>query len=49
MVKPPKRKDLLRELARAMRVIGGRASPRLANPNEADAMRELLMQKGLVS
>ncbi|RIL07130.1 MAG: hypothetical protein DCC75_10270 [Proteobacteria bacterium] len=47
LVKPPKKKDLLRELSRAIRIAAKRTSPRLASPDEADLMREILMQKGL--
>lgn len=48
LVKPPKRKDLLRELQRAQRIISHRSNPRLARPEEVGLMRDALAQKGLV-
>lgn len=46
LVKPPKRDDLLRELARAVRISANRANPRLANEQEADLLRNLLIERG---
>lgn len=46
LVKPPKRDDLTRELARALRIIGEGSSPRLANSQEAELLRDLLIEKG---
>ncbi|MCB0317893.1 MAG: response regulator [Bdellovibrionales bacterium] len=46
LAKPPKKIDLLRELARAQRVVQGLASPRLATHEEAEALRNLLADKG---
>jgi CheY-like chemotaxis protein len=42
LVKPPKKKDLIRELSRARRVMAKTSNPRLALPQEADRMREAL-------
>jgi CheY-like chemotaxis protein len=49
LVKPPKKNDLLRELARAVRMIRSCASPRLVEPDKAEDIREILLQKGFVS
>ena len=46
LVKPPKRDDLVRELARAMRISRLGASPRLANDQEAELLRNLLIERG---
>ena len=46
LAKPPKKNDLLRELARAQRVNQGLASPRLATREEADELRNILADKG---
>lgn len=46
LVKPPKRDDLTRELSRALRIIDAGGSPRLANAQEAEMLRDLLIEKG---
>lgn len=46
LVKPPKRDDLTRELARAVRTNARGESPRLADEQEAELLRELLIEKG---
>ena len=48
LVKPPKKADLTRELARATRIIAGAESPRLTTPGDAEQLREVLLTKGLV-
>ena len=48
LVKPPKKDDLLRELARAQRISKGKISPRLINHDEADTIREILVNRGFV-
>ena len=47
LVKPPKKTDMRRELARARRIAVGAANPRLASPEEAEGLRTLLISKGL--
>lgn len=42
LVKPPKKRDLIRELARARRINANLHSPRLASVDEADRIREIL-------
>lgn len=42
LVKPPKKADLRRELARAQRIAEGHSSPRLATPKEAEQLREVI-------
>lgn len=46
LVKPPKRADLTREIGRAYRIYNRGASPRLASPEEAEALRSILEQRG---
>lgn len=48
LVKPPKRDDLVREIARAVRIIAKKTSPRLASHNEAEMIRDVLESKGFV-
>lgn len=47
LVKPPKRQDLVRELSRAIRLTVEGSSPRLAKPEEAELLRDLLTERGL--
>ena len=46
LVKPPKKTDLTREIGRAYRIFHRGASPRLASPEEAEALRAILEQRG---
>jgi len=46
LVKPPKKRDLVRELSRARRIRSGQLSPRLASHDEADALRTALVDWG---
>lgn len=48
LVKPPKKHDLKRELARAARIVRGTTSPRLATATEAESLRAVLNEKGFV-
>ncbi len=48
LLKPPKRADLRRELGRAMRICDGQLSPRLSSSQEADSLREILIDKGFI-
>lgn len=48
LVKPPKKSDLTRELSRARRIAAGQADPRLADPDEVEAIRRILESRGLV-
>ncbi len=48
LTKPPKKADLVRELARAQRINRRKKSPRLATSDEADALREILLERGFV-
>ncbi len=48
LIKPPKKADLIRELARARRINRRSLEPRLAQPDEVDELRELLAERGLV-
>lgn len=48
LIKPPKKADLLRELARARRINRQGLEPRLAKPDEVEELRDLLAEKGLV-
>lgn len=45
LVKPPKKKDLLRELSRAIRIHQNLDSPRLTTKEEAELLRELVFSK----
>ncbi|RMG40004.1 MAG: response regulator [Candidatus Dadabacteria bacterium] len=47
LVKPPKKRDLTRELARAVRMITRGENPRLATEQEADTIREILLERGM--
>ncbi|MDC0358008.1 response regulator [Oligoflexia bacterium] len=47
LVKPPKKQGLMRELARAMRIVKSKRDPRLAHPDEADDIREILLKRGI--
>lgn len=48
LVKPPKKADLVRELSRAARIKSGKESPRLASHNEAEQIRRIIEEQGLV-
>lgn len=48
LIKPPKKKDLAWELQRAMRVLAHGHNPRLSSPEEAEEMRNLLMDRGFM-
>jgi two-component system, chemotaxis family, chemotaxis protein CheY len=48
LVKPPKKPDMVRELGRARRIHASGRNARLASPDEAEYVQELLEQKGLV-
>lgn len=48
LVKPPKKDDLSRELGRALRIVSHGGDPRLINPQDAESVRGLLEEKGLV-
>lgn len=48
LVKPPKKVDLQRELNRARRIIEKRLPPALTTPQEADLLRDLLAEKGIL-
>lgn len=48
LIKPPKRSDLIRELARAQRINRRHLDPRLAQPQEVEELRDLLADRGLV-
>ena len=47
LVKPPKKHDLTRELARACRIATQGANPRLATEEEAELLRGTLLEQGL--
>jgi len=47
LVKPPKKQDLTRELARALRILANHESPRLVTMDEAEQVRDILARKGL--
>ena len=46
LLKPPKKGDLTRELARAVRTCTEKLNPRMIGGDDADAIRELLISKG---
>ncbi len=46
LVKPPKRNDIVREVSRAYRLFSSGADPRLISSEEADSLRELLLERG---
>jgi two-component system, chemotaxis family, chemotaxis protein CheY len=48
LVKPPKRKDLVRELSRARRILRRQLPPRLVQESEMEIVREYLAEKGLL-
>ena len=48
LLKPPKRDDLTRELARAVRTCAQKLSPRMIGSDDAAAVRELLISKGFI-
>ncbi|MBX7138218.1 MAG: response regulator [Oligoflexia bacterium] len=48
LVKPPKKQDLTRELARAVRISAGQSSPRLVTPDDAEYIRGVLADRGLL-
>lgn len=48
LIKPPKKADLVRELARAQRINLRKLEPRLAQPDDVEGLRELLAERGLV-
>jgi len=45
LVKPPKKQDLTRELARAERILSKQWNPRLVNVDEAEIVRNLVAEK----
>lgn len=47
LVKPPKKADLTREIARAVRIISGRSPARLATSDEAEQLKNILIDRGL--
>jgi len=48
LLKPPKKKDMRRELARAMRVFSHGLDPRLVKEQDAVTLRRILEERGLV-
>ena len=48
LIKPPKKKHLSFELARALRIMANHSNPRLATPEEAEAMQDLLVDRGFM-
>jgi DNA-binding NtrC family response regulator len=48
LVKPPRKPDLSRELGRALRISARGASPRLASHDEAEILREILIDRGMI-
>ncbi len=48
LVKPPRKPDLSRELGRALRIATRGASPRLASHDEAEVLREILIDRGMI-
>ena len=49
MVKPPRKKDLVREISRALRICRDHKDPRLASSEEAELVSELLLKRELES
>ncbi len=47
LVKPPKKADLTREMARAFRISVNGSDPRLASAQEADELMEILLERGI--
>ncbi len=45
LVKPPKKADITRELSRAYRMVTHKKNPRLVNPEDVDALQDLLFEK----
>jgi DNA-binding NtrC family response regulator len=48
LVKPPRKTDLSRELSRALRITTRGTSPRLATSQEAEVLRDILVERGLI-
>jgi FixJ family two-component response regulator len=48
LVKPPRKPDLSRELGRALRITTRGACPRLASHDEAEVLREILIDRGMI-
>ena len=46
LVKPPKKKELRKELEKARRILFNRQSPRLCGPEDSIALEEALLKKG---
>lgn len=47
LVKPPRKRDLVRELARAVRISLDHENPRLVEPDNAKRLGEILLEKGI--
>jgi len=47
LIKPPKKDDLTRELSRAMRIKVSGSDPRLTSEEEAELLRDVLVQRGM--
>ena len=45
LVKPPKKRDLLRELSRACRILAQKESPRLASEDEVELLRDVIEER----
>lgn len=45
LVKPPRRQDLVRELSRALRIISSSKNPRLVQPEDTEAIKEILSER----
>jgi len=48
LLKPPRKSDMTRELARALRVYCERLNPRLVDPADSEALRDFLLDKGMM-
>ena len=46
LVKPPKKEDIMREISRAFRMFSSGGSPRLVEEQEAEMLKELLIERG---